>query len=279
MSVCTALLLAALLHPLLPRAAGAHQDLADVLAAHERESDRRGSDPAGHLEEANLRRQARDFDGALVSVERAATLGADPGDVAIVRGQVYLDAGWPGAARAEVDRALRTHPERFHVRLTRARASHRLGELTAAAADYRTALAGMRSPTPDHVVEYRDVLLEAGDTAGALAALDLGMTRIGPVPTLQLPAIDLALALGRDADALRRIDALLAQNPRNERWLARRGEILQRSGRTNEAKHTYTVALALIEARPAGRRGGRVRALEQRLRAHLASTTKEKDMP
>jgi Flp pilus assembly protein TadD len=99
------------------------------------------------------------------------------------------------------------------------------------------------------------------------------------VPTLQLPAIDLALALGRDADALRRIDALLAQNPRNERWLVRRGEILERSGRASEANHTYPVAWALIDPRPAGRRGGRVRALEQRLRAHLASTTKEKDMP
>lgn len=278
-SVCAALLLAALAHPLMPRGAGAHQDLADVLAAHEREHARRGSDPAIHLEEANLRRQARDVDGALVAVERAAALGAEPGDIAIVRGQVFLDAGWPGAARAEVDRALRAHPERVHVRLTRARAAHRLGELTAAAADYRAAIAGMRSPTPDHVVEYRDVLLEAGDRAGALAALDLGMTRIGPVPTLQLPAIDLALALDRDADALRRIDALLAQNPRNERWLARRGEILERSGRTDEAKHTYGVALALIEARPAGRRGGRIRALEQRLRAHLAPTTKEKDTP
>jgi tetratricopeptide (TPR) repeat protein len=251
----------------------AHQDLADLLVVHERESARRASDPAVHLEEAHLRRLAHDFDGALVSLGRAATFGADPADEAIVRGQIYLDAGWPGAARNELDRALRTYPERFHLRLIRARASHRLGEPSAAAADYRVAIAGMRSPTPDQVIEYRDVVLEAGDEEGALAALDLGMARIGPAPTLQLPAIDLALALDRPGDALRRIDGLLAQSPRNERWLARRGEILERAGRPDEARQTYRVALALIEARPATRRGRRVRTLERRLRAHLASTT------
>jgi GTPase len=53
-------------------------------------------------------------------------------------------------------------------------------------------------------------------------------------------------------------------------------EILERAGRTTEAQHTYGIALALIEARPAGRRGGRVHTLERRLRAHLAPTTKQK---
>jgi tetratricopeptide (TPR) repeat protein len=270
-SVCAALFLA-----VAPGIAAAHQDLPELLAAHERERTLHATDPAIHLEEATLRRQARDFDGALVAVERAGAVGADPADTAIVRGLIYLDAAWPGAARAEVDRALRAHPERVHLRLIRARASRRLGESAAAAADYRAAITGMRSPTPDHVIEHRDVLLEAGDEADALAALDLGMSRIGPVPALQLPAIDLALALNREDDALRRIDALLAQSPRHEGWLTRRGEILERAGRTTEAQHTYGIALALIEARPAGRRGGRVHTLERRLRAHLAPTTKQK---
>jgi tetratricopeptide (TPR) repeat protein len=271
-SVCVTLLLA-----LVPAPVIAHQDLGEILAVHERESARRVSDPTAHLEEAHLRRLARDFDGALHSLGRAVTFGADQMDAAVVRGRIYLDADWPGAARAELDRAIRAYPERVHLRLIRARASHRLGEPAAAAADYRTAIAGMRSPTPDHVMEYRDVLLESGDEEGALAALDLGMTRIGPAPTLQLPAIDLALVLGRPRDALRRIDALLAQSPRNERWLARRGEILERAGRADEARQTYGVALALIEARPAARRGERVRTLERRLRAHLAPTTTEKE--
>jgi tetratricopeptide (TPR) repeat protein len=260
---------------LAPGSTVAHQDLAELVVVHERESARRASDPAVHLEEAHVRRLAHDFDGALVALAHAAAVGADPADAAVVRGQIYLDAGWPGAARAELDRALRTYPERVHLRLIRARASQRLGEPSAAAADYRAAIAGMRAPTPDQVIEYRDVVLETGDEEGALAALDLGMARIGPAPTLQLPAIDLALALDRHQDALRRIDVLLAQSPRNERWLARRGEILERAGRADEARQTYGVALALIEARPATRRGGRVRTLERRLRAHLTPTTTE----
>jgi len=128
--ICAAVLLASM-----TSVAGAHPDLGELLTTYEEENARHPTDPAVHLEEANLRRQVRDFDGALVALERAAALGADAGDTAIVRGQIYLDAGWPGAARVQVDRALAAHPERVHLRLIRARASHRLGEPAAAAAD------------------------------------------------------------------------------------------------------------------------------------------------
>ena len=125
-----------------------------------------------------------------------------------------------------------------------------LGPPDEAARALRVAIDGMKSPTPDHVLALRDALLASGDRAGAVAALDFGLTRVGLVPSLALPALDLELELGRNEDALRRVDALLATNPRNEAWLARRGDVLDRLGRRDEARLARADALAAIQSRP-----------------------------
>ena len=115
----------------------------------------------------------------------------------------------------------------------------------------------------------------ADEGAKHLHIVDLEGAREGlPVnlPSVQeiLAAIDLEEQLGRHEAALRRIDRLIAQSPRNPAWLARRGELLERMGETAEAKASYAKALAAIEARPAAQRSQRTAALERRLRAALA---------
>jgi len=55
--------------------------------------------------------------------------------------------------------------------------------------------------------------------------------RVGHVVSLELPAIDLEMELGRPERALARIDALAKTGPPNPLWIARRGEILDKAGR------------------------------------------------
>lgn len=231
----------------------------------------RPDDPVSYLDLAQTRRLAGNWDGALLALEHAAAHGAKPVEVTALRGAVYLDAGWPNMALLEADRALALEPAQPQVQILRAKASMALGRPAEAARAMRAAIDGMKTPTPDHVLALRDALLAAGDRAAAVAALDSGLTRIGPVPSLVLPALDLELELGRNEDALRRIDALLATNPRNEAWLARRGDVLDRLGRRDEARLARADALAAIQSRPDGRRGARSASLERELRAALAS--------
>ena len=230
----------------------------------------RPEDPVSYLTRAQTRRVARDWDGALVALEHAAAHGAAPVDVSGLRGAVFLDAGWSGMALVEVDRALAIDPAQPQVQLLKGRACMALGRPEDAARAIALAIEGMTSPTPDHVLALRDARLAAGDRAGAIAALDHGMTRIGLVPSIALPAVDLELDLGREEAALRRIDALLATNPRNELWLARRGDVLDRLGRRDEARIARSDAIAAIRSRPDGRRGERAASLERELRAALA---------
>lgn len=235
-----------------------------IVAAHP-------EDPASYIDLAQTRRLAGNWDGALLALEHAAAHGAKPVEVSALRGAIYLDAGWANMALFEADRALAIDPVQPQVQIVRAKACMALGRPADAARAMRIAIDGMKNPTPDHVLALRDAVLASGDRAGALAALDLGLTRIGAVPSLALPALDLELELGRNEDALRRVDALLATNPKNEAWLARRGDVLDRLGRRDEARLARADALAAIQSRPDGRRGERSATLERELRAALVS--------
>lgn len=254
------------------RAAAAHPAFEDIERYTSDLVARQPDDPLSYLDLAQTRRLGGDWDRALVALEHAAAHGAKPLEVTGLRGAVYLDAGWPNMALLEIDRSLALEPTQPQLQVLRAKACMALGRPQDAARAMRVAIDGMSHPTPDHVLALRDALLAANDRAAAVAALDLGLTRIGMVPSLALPALDLELDLGRDADALRRIDALLATNPRNEAWLARRGEVLDRLGRHDEARAARSDALAVIQSRPDGRRGARSAALERELRAALVST-------
>lgn len=249
--------------------ASAHPDLELVQRFIAAEAARRPEDPSAQLNQAQARLLARDFDGALVALEHAAAHGAAAEDVAGLRGAVFLEAGLPRIALVELDRSLASRPLQPGVLVVRARARMQVGDPRGAATDLAAAVDAMREPTPDHVVAWRDALVASGDPAAALAALDHGMTRVGAVPSLQLAALDLALELGREEDALRRIDALLATEPRNHAWHARRGDVLVRLGRTDEAREAYARALERLHARRAG--GTRSAELERRLRTALAA--------
>ena len=252
--------------------AGAHLEIEVLERAAADEVAERPEDPEVRVRQAQVYRAAGEWDEALAALEHAAEHGADPDLVAAERGRVFLDAGRPRAAKIQFDRVLRRRPDAFGVLLQRGRAWVQLGHPGRAARDLGAAVAGMPRPAPEDVFAWRDALVAAGRREDALRALDRGIARLGRVPSLALAALDLEVALGRHQAALARLDRLLAESPRNEAWLARRGELLERAGRRDEARGAYARALELIATRPAERRGKRIEALEHRLRTALAET-------
>ncbi|HKS35595.1 MAG TPA: tetratricopeptide repeat protein, partial [Verrucomicrobiae bacterium] len=152
-----------------------------------------------------------------------------------------------------------------------------------AAKDFTRALGRLPEPKPEYYLERADAVMSASGrrVETALRGLDEGMTRLGPLAPLQLRAIDLELSR-RDHDrALARLAPLIAQSPRKETWLARKGDILQQAGREKEAREAYAVALTAAESLPpAHRRTRAMVALENQLRRvleqpALASSNKE----
>ena len=80
------------------------------------------------------------------------------------------------------------------------------------------------------------------------------MDRLGPVVALAMSAIEIEVDLGRFDSALARVDLLATRSPRQETWLAQRGEILEVAQRPEEAHASYLRVLAEIENLPAQRR-------------------------
>lgn len=238
---------------------------------------RQPPDPGAHLEAGRIFQSTGAWDAAIVAFERAGELGADGAVVMIAKGQVYLDAGWPRMAERELTRALAARPEAYGALYDRGRARMALGNAEGAAADFERAVAGIKEPRPEQIYAWRDALLTLGKRDEALRALDDGMVRLGPIPSLQLAALDLELERGAYPAALARLDALLATSPRNPVWIARRADVLDRLDRTEEACAERSRALAAIESRPAARRGKELNSLAETLRQRLATARPQED--
>jgi len=258
---------------LAPVVVSAHAGIDELMREANEEVRLHPADAQVRLQHARVLQLARQWDAALAELDIAAIRGADADEVGAVRASILLDAGRAQAALQELDRVIARRPEAYALRFERGRVLLALGRTEDAAREFGRAIAGMPEPQPEHVIARRDALLALGRREEAVAALDEGMKRVGRVASLQLPAVDLEVELGRYDAALARLDELLMHGAANPIWVARRGEILARAGKTAAARAEYQRALALLAARPSARRVKAFDDLKRRLEIELASTS------
>jgi tetratricopeptide (TPR) repeat protein len=258
---------------LAPVVVSAHAGIDELTRASSEEVRRHPGDAQVRLQHARVLQLAHQWDAALAELDIAALRGADADEVGAVRASILLDAGRTQAALAELDRVMARRPEAYGLCFERGRVLLALGRTEDAAQEFGRAIAGMPAPQPEHVIARRDALLALGRREEAVAALDAGMQRVGRVASLQLAAIDLEVELGRYDAALARLNELLMHGAANPMWMARRGEILARAGKTAAARAEYERALALLAARPNVRRVKAFDDLKRRLESELASTS------
>lgn len=243
----TAALLLAVCAPLL-----AHDDPNAQIDRLTSEIERYPIDAQLFLARGGLHRMQGHWQAALADFDRAAQL--DPYDSAIAfhRARIYFEAGAHQVAREILDRFLTEHPTHLQGLVTRARALRKLDQQLLAAKDYSRALAQISNPTAVLFLERADALAAAGNQhlVAAIDGLDEGIAQVGPVILLQSRAVDLELRAHRYGAALSRIDEILSTMPRKERWLVRRGEVLEQVGLNDQAHATYAEALAAIERLP-----------------------------
>ena len=248
--------------------ASAHEGLHEQIEAVSRQIARDPNNAALRLKRGELYRLHRDWARALADYDRAAGLAPALAEVEFARGRMLFEAGRYREARAALDRFLVREPGDVSALLVRARTRVALGDVLGAAGDYSETLERMAPPEPDVYVERARALAGLGGAHAetALAGLDEGIARLGPLVTLELCAVDIELGCGRYDAALVRLDRIASGSARKETWLARRGEILERAGRPTEARAAYAEALDAIRSLPAYRRTRAVVALESHVR-------------
>jgi tetratricopeptide (TPR) repeat protein len=221
----------------------AHDGLAARIAALSAQIAQSPSSPSLFIKRAELYRENRQWTEAIADLDRAERIDPAIALANLVRAHVNFDRGqWQGAIDSS-SRFLEHQPDHVDALIVRARAAAKLGRRQPAAADFTRALTGR--PSPDIYIERARVLAPGGSSSigQAIAGLDEGIARLGPIVTLELEAIDLEVQLKRYDAALARLDGIAARSPRKESWLARRGAILERAGRPEEASAAYRAAL------------------------------------
>lgn len=213
-----------------------------------------------------LERAHGDHAAALADYRRAQRLDPALHVVRLSRGRTLLESGKAHAAERALAAFLQRSGEHAAARLLHARALASLGRRAEAEAAYARALAQVADPLPDLFLERARNLALGGKAAAALAVLEDGLRRLGPLVTLQDAALVLELDLGRLDAALARLEAMLATAPRKEALLARKAAILERAGRREQAGAVRAQALAALDALPPPKRA---LAATQKLRAEL----------
>ncbi len=235
---------------LFPLLLAAHEGLHEQIVEVTRQIDQNPKNPELYIKRGELYRVHREWKAALADYDRAKRLEPELAVVDLCEGRLHLDAGSPELATAPLDRFLAANPDHAEALLTRARALVKLGKLLEAIRDFSNAL--KNDVRPELYLERSQAMLAAGpDHANeALAGLDEGIRKLGPVVTLELAAIDLELSRQRYDLALQRLEEVAFQSERKETWLARRGEILEKAGRSEEARKAYTDAMTAIDTLP-----------------------------
>lgn len=227
------------------------------------------------LVRADLLRRWGRLEAALGDVRQAQRHGAEQADLTLAKARVQRDAGHPYRALAGLGRCIDLAPDHLALRQERAQLLNRLGRSQAAARDYAWVASHNPTPSPDLFVAWHRELVGAGLPAAALAALEAGRQALGPLVSLELPALELELELGRFDAALERTARLQRNVPRMDGWGLTRGRVLALAGRSADAGQAYRDALQhLAQLNPRRRRTVTARQMREQAEQALAELSR-----
>ena len=205
--------------------------------------------------------EAHDWERARADLERSRRLDPALAEASFELARVNLEADRPGAAGKAIERYLEARPGDPSGLAVRGALRSRLGHPGDAAEDYGRAIAARRAggepAPPEWFLARARLLMQAQPSSGgpaALATLEEGLADLGRPSVLEWEALRLERRLGRLDAALARADRRIAAFDPPAPWNAVRGEILEESGRLDEARAAYRAALDAWEASSAPRR-------------------------
>lgn len=248
----------------------AHEDLEIQIARLTGQIEREPDRAILYFRRGELHRMNQDWKAAREDLERAASRDPELSVADLALGRLWNQTGDAGRARAALDRFLKRQPDHGEALIERARARARLDDRAGALEDFSRGIARLEQPRPENYIERAELHRAEKRVDDAIRGLEEGLLKVGRVLPLQLAILDLELESARFDAALARVDEIARGAERKDLWLARRGEILRRAGRTTEAAEAFRSALASIDALPAARRKAAfTRDLETRVRAEL----------
>ena len=246
--------LIAVLCILAPHAAHAHGDVHEEIAEFTKRIAASPADAKLYLQRGELHRAHQDWPAAAADFDKAEELDPALVFVDLSRGEMLGEAGRTDAAKAALDRFLSRRPDDATGYAARAQVLAQALSWEAAAEDFARAIAHAKEPEPALFIERGRAFRAMRKMDDAIRALDEGIARMGPLIVLMQAALDLETEAGRTDAALARIGKIIDASPRKERWLTRRGALLEKAGRTDAAREAFAAAQSALATVPADRR-------------------------
>jgi tetratricopeptide (TPR) repeat protein len=237
----------------------AHDGLdARLVRADERVADA-PDDPRPLLARASLHRIHEDPESARADLLRADALRAGEALPGLLAEQLWVAQafGLEDVADELLTARLAEQPADGEAWILAGELLEARGAWAEAADAYARAFTRGGPCTPDLVAAAAACAGIAGRRDQALALLDQGLERLGPVPALVLSAVRLERERDRPDAALVRLSPLRASSPGQEEWLALEGDLLWQDERPVEARAVWTRARDLHHARSLRRRASR----------------------
>ncbi len=201
------------------------------------------------LRRAELFRQYRQWPAALRDLDAAERLSPEAALTTRLnyqRARLFQQMKQTDQALELIERYLATNPSDPDAHRLLAHILRDLGQTEKAIAAARDALRLNARPSPDDYIELASIENASGDSQSAVATLDLGISRLGPIVSLQLAAIAIDEQAGEFTAALQRLDALGHAGMQEESRLVRRARVLSAAGRHEEARKDCRQAQALL---------------------------------
>ena len=204
------------------------------------------------IRRGELFRHHQEWEKAAADFAAAARLEPKLAVVDFFRARLLLESGDAAQARTFIDRYVAGTPEEAEGWFLRGDILGALGQHDDGALDYAKGLERTPRPRPEHYLRRAKFLAASpkSDPTRVLAAIDEGIERVGPVISLVEYALTLELDRRNFASALQRIELAMKHAPRREGWLVRKGDVLVKSGRVDEAIASYRAALSAIDELP-----------------------------
>lgn len=240
---------------LLPTLAFGHGALHERIAELEAQLISKPDDAALHFTLADVYQHHGNWAATLHELTIVDRLAPAQFETNLLRGQALAAGGQMVAAKTALDAFLAAHPRHSLGLMARARVVGALGDRQQAAVDFARAVQVAEVPEPDWIAELARFLELAGRREEALRALDEGLGKLGPIPSLQLEAIELEITASRADAAVARIDAMMKSAPRPEPWMAAKASALARCGRIADSRAAWQGLIAHLAQLPPLERG------------------------
>lgn len=200
-----------------------------------------------HFRLAELQAFHQEYDLAYASFDKALELDPAMVKVYLAKSEYLLIQGKAKEALAEINKFAQHNPMSDQTYRFRAQAYAALNEYDRAISEYRKFCGVVLRPSAEIYLEMANLRLQQGHEAQAIAELNSGMNRLGPLVVLREKIIEILIAAKSYDSAIRQLNVLLSTSTRKEILLFRIGEVMRKAGRQSEAVIHYRKAVRHVE--------------------------------